>query len=187
MEIDNSPAAKGNELMSVVICDLVGRLEVRRCTKYRDGEPPKTYGNVPPDDMSYEAIDQESLNKTKAAQEEIWKLAKEQPETMPLIVAELVNKGIYYESSAHEYYSMGKEAQAMRNCSESRSDSLWSCQIVAETVVSIGKPALPFLEERDEPFVKGIRSDLRKKVNSEKRREKFEQMGSQIGRFFSKH
>lgn len=183
MENDN---AIGREVMPVVICDLVGKLQVRRCIKFREGEPPKTYGNVSPDDMSYETVDEESLSKTKITQEEIWKLAKEKPGAIPLIVAELVNKGIYYELNAR-IYLLDKVAHEMSKSGPSWPDTLWTSQVIGDTIVGIGGPALPFLEGKEEQFATILKARINLKIDTEKRKEKLRQIGMQIGRFFTKN
>jgi hypothetical protein len=141
--------------------EFIKRLEVRRGIKYQDGNPSKTYGNVSPDDESYEEIDKTSLIAAQRAQTWIRKYTEWYPDELCSVVNKLVKKGKEYESikyvETRDRVEYGKQVEEWVDGAE-------SSRMVKETIIGLGKGALEYLDENDEyskDLAKKIRGDIR--------------------------
>lgn len=141
--------------------EFIKRLEVRRCIKYQDGNPPKTYGNVSPDDGSYEEIDKTSLIAAQRAQVWIRKYTEWYPDELCSVVNKLVKKGKEYESIKYvelrDRVEYGKQVEEWVDGAE-------SSKMVEGAMIGLGKGALEYLDENDEyskNLARGIRGEIR--------------------------
>jgi len=143
-------------------CKIVGLEIIRRVTF----EYPKTYGNVPPEEMTRWYVDESSQKIADRTKGNILKLVQHRPDELPEVITGLINSGKYFESIKY-VVPMEKDSWV---------DGELSSRMVTETVLEIGEKALPFLEKSEEEYAKNLAKRLRRDITSKKIKESLKKL-----------